>query len=140
MREKIFNKGYTVEVVSWENDGDYYATNRKTYYTKEEAFAVKHMAETLWVSNSKSEQGIGNLTYHESEKYYSRVYKYFTDNPTLLILEGGNVDECPDDIHDRTSHFHELLGYSSDYHCRVCDSVKVYYSEEDIYVEVCHES
>jgi len=139
MREKIFNKGYTVEVASWENDGDYCATKRKTYTTKEEAFAVKHMAENLWKTHYDSEYGVGNMTHYSSEEYYHRVYKYFLENPTLLILEGGNVEESSDDILDRTSHFQELLGYSEHYLCRVCESVKVYYSEEDIYVKVVDE-
>lgn len=140
MKEKIFNKGYTVEVVSWENDGDYYATKRKTYSTKEEAFAVKHMAENLWTSSNDSEQGIGNLTHYSLDEYYNRMYEYFTENPTLLVLEGGSVKESSEDIHDRTAHFQELLGSSSEHYlCRVCESVKVFYSEEDIYVEVVNE-
>jgi hypothetical protein len=35
--KKIINKGYTLTVVSWENDADNYKTISKTVQTKEES-------------------------------------------------------------------------------------------------------
>lgn len=138
MREKIFNKGYTVEVVSWENDGDYYATNRQTYPTKEEALAVKHMAETLWDTYYDSKYGVASMTNYDCiEEYYERIHKYFLENDNLLQFCKLSTQDSAENIYDGTLHYKDLLGSSEDYLCRVCDSVKVYYSEEDIYVRVC---
>jgi hypothetical protein len=33
-KQNIVKKGYTLKVVSWENDGDYYQTNYKKVDTK----------------------------------------------------------------------------------------------------------
>ena len=40
---KVVNKGYTLSVTSWENDGDNYKTESKTFDTKEEAIKVVKM-------------------------------------------------------------------------------------------------
>ncbi len=84
--KKVINKGYTVEVVSWENDGDNYRTKTKTYKTKEEAIAVKHMCDNLFKSATNNGGGIGNLMDYETTEAYTVILNYFADNPTLLEI------------------------------------------------------
>ncbi len=98
MRKKIIDKGYTVEVVSWENDGDNYRTQKSTYNTKEEALAVKHMCGNLFLSSNNGEGGIGNLMDDEITKAHSVIIEYFIENPTLLKLNGI---PCPEELYKK---------------------------------------
>jgi len=98
MKKKIIKKGYTVEVVSWENDGDNYRTKRETYSTKEEAFAVKHMCENLFLSSNNGEGGIGNIMDDEYNKAHSIIVEYFINNPVLLNI---NNTPCPKELYEK---------------------------------------
>lgn len=98
MRKKIIDKGYTVEVDSWENDGDNYRTQKDTYLTKEEALAVRHMCENLFLSSNNGEGGIGNLMDDEYTQAHSIIVEYFINNPTLLKL---NEIPCPEKLYDK---------------------------------------
>ena len=59
MKKKVINKGYTLEVESFENDGDNYATNKVTYETSKLAISVARMCEELFNSDV---DGVGNST------------------------------------------------------------------------------
>ena len=98
MRKKIIDKGYTVEVVSWENDGDNYRTEKETYSDKEEALAVKHLCENLFLSSNNGEGGIGNLMDDEYTQAHSIIVEYFINNPTLLKL---NEIPCPEELYGK---------------------------------------
>lgn len=93
-KKRIVRKGYTVEVVSWENDGDNYRTKSKTYKTKEEAVAVKHMCDHLLRSkNDNTYEGIGNLMDDDYNLYCYKVTEYLSNNMTLLSLNNLPLPE-----------------------------------------------
>lgn len=85
-RKKVIEKGYNVEVVSWENDGDNYRTHSGVYFTKEEALAVKHMCENLFRSSNNGEGGIGCFMDYEDDEAILVIAEYLTRNPTLLEI------------------------------------------------------
>ena len=81
------NKGYTIRVLSWENDKDHYNTLEMTVETKKEALAIKHMAINLWKSSSENKDCIGNLCRDfEQNKANKLILKYLLKNPQLLII------------------------------------------------------
>jgi len=170
LKKKVISKGYTVEVTSWENDGDNYRTNSAVYSTKEEALAVKHMCEVLFdCTDYDSGGGLGNVM--DSDKYEAeqKIVSYFIKNPTLLsiqkltllesfkeavedeyseflikvtwlecleeYLEGQEI--VPEDWVDIVNQYkYELMGGSEYYYSRICESAEVYYSPEDLYLEI----
>jgi hypothetical protein len=120
-KELVIEKGYTLEVTSWENDGDNYNTESMTVETLEEARRIYRVCTELFKSCNKSEGGIGNSMSGECEDV---IEEYIKDNPEL------NLDE------DTISNLaYELMGSSEYYDYRVCESVSVTYSPEDIYLE-----
>jgi len=87
MNKRVIKKGYTLEVVSWENDGDNYQTKLETFSSKEEAIALKEMCKKLFISSDNREGGIGNLMDYENKKAYLIIVKYLFKNPTILNLK-----------------------------------------------------
>jgi len=130
LAKKVISKGYTLEVTSWENDGDNNRTQHKTVDTIEEAKRLHTICTTLFKSRSYREGGIGNSMDGEG---YNTILKYVEKNKDLFPeLEG----EDDDFIIDHILHLaHELMGGSEYYDCRVCQSVIVTYSPEDVYLE-----
>lgn len=132
-KKKIVPKGYTIEVVSWENDGDYYATKTIVVDTIEEAKAIKHMCDNLFKANHDG-YTLGNTMDEDYKECYEIAGKYFTKNPFLVDM--GNFDS-EGDAWDSISHIHtELFGCSEYYFSRVCEKCEIYYSPEDIYLEI----
>lgn len=86
MKKKVISKGYTVEVTSWENDGDNYRTKTCTYETLEEASAVKHMCDNLFQA-CYDEETVGNKMWDEMDECDWIIVKYFIKHPYLLLLE-----------------------------------------------------
>jgi len=82
MSKKVISKGYTVEVTSWENDGDNYKTKSATYDTKEEALAVKAMCLSLFNSCNNGDGGIGNMC--EGEDPTPIIVEYIVQHPEIL--------------------------------------------------------
>lgn len=127
---KVVAKGYTLEVVSWENDGDYYKTIRKTVQTREEAKRIKHFLLPLFTSANGKRGGIGNTSSGEGEK---KILQYYKKNKKLFPeLEGNDEDNALDYFTDLAI---EMLGSSEWYTYRVCESVTITYSSKDIYVD-----
>jgi hypothetical protein len=126
---KIAQKGYTLEVTSWENDGDNYRTKSQVFSDKNLAIAIAKMCETLFASKNRSTQGVGNSQSSEGEE---KVLNYMKKHPELYDRE----DFTDDELLDICSEYHYgLLGYSEDYSFRVCESCVIYYSSKDIYLE-----
>lgn len=128
--KKIISKGYILEVVSWENDGDYYRTKTITVKKKEKALALYTLCTTLF--NNNSSYGIGNNC-EISSKDKERIKNFFSKNKQLfpkLDIEDTEqlIDYCMDKAYD-------LMGSSEYYSIRVCESCTVFYSPEDIYLE-----
>lgn len=169
---KFVSKGYTLGVVSWENDGDNCRTQHLTVETKEEALAVKHLCENLFQSNY-DHLTIGNKMDDEMEECMLIAARYLLENPFLLNL--SKKTQKPQDLEKEvrleyeeelkkdssltweellpeyleqkedlveewwnnclSDYNYKLLGGSEYYFSRVCESVKILYSPEDVYLE-----
>lgn len=127
---KVIDKGYTLKVESWENDGDHYQTNFKTVQTLDEA---KILWELLHLCTGDNDLG--------------NAYEYFDDEQTVLaanfikeyfkvLYPEGELPEDDEELSDLFAEIaQELLGYSEDYKVRVFDSCIITYSPDDIYLE-----
>ena len=169
-KKKVVSKGYTVEVVSWENDGDNYKTETHTYESKEEALTIKKMCEILFRSCNNGDGGIGNMTDYNSPKPI--ITEYIIQNPEILNFKQDSTkpsdleeaiklafpeetkeidwsdlihdyiettkegEEIYDNWHDIVMDYNwQLLGGSEYYASRIAESVTIYYSPKDVYLE-----
>jgi hypothetical protein len=121
MKKKVINKGYTLTVTSWENDGDNYKTKSKTVETSEEALKINKICKELFVSCNNGEGGIGNSMENEEKE---TLLNYIDNNPFMTLTE--------DYINNLA---YELMGGSEYYDYRVFESCVITYSPEDVYVE-----
>ena len=119
---KVVNKGYTITVTSWENDGDNYNTKEIVVDSLEEAKRIHFICTTLFESEGDNDYAIGNST--EFDDPDECIQNFIKEFPELNLTE--------DEVHKLSGN---LLGYSDYYTFRVCESVVVTYSPEDIYVE-----
>ena len=114
--KKVINKGYTITVVSWENDCDNYRTQSKTVETLEEVQLIHKICKELFMLND-----VGNSINGEA---IGIIKEYIKNNPILKLS------------FDYISGLEwELMGSSEHHDFRVCESVSVVYSPEDIYLE-----
>ena len=131
--KKIINKGYTLKVVSWENDGDNYNTKQVTYDNKELAIEVARMCTTLFISCHNGNNGIGNTNEGDEKGAQEKVLKYMQEHPILWendeVIDDDLVGYCMEVYN------YELLDGSEWYYSRICESVTLTYSKEDIYLE-----
>jgi len=128
----ILKKGYTLEVVSWENDGDNYNTKSYTFDLdkKDEAIAVLQMCKDIFVSCNNGDGGIGNkMVFRDDQKEI--ILKYMKSHPELC----GSYTEDADLIQICIEWNYTLLGSSVFYEFRVFESGVVLYSPEDIEVD-----
>ena len=137
MKNKVISKGYTITVVSWENDGDNYNTNSITVESKEMAEAYYNMMQLCRSKNNRinGEIGLGNTSDGFNRRQRQAIISLFDNYP--ILLHGTKIDEDEDDDLDYL--FMEisgdLLGSSEFYTCRVMESCSITYSPEDIYLE-----
>lgn len=125
MKKILFKKGYTLEVVSWENDGDNYKTKYYTVDTKEKALGIKHMCDNLF----QSDTGVGNS--FDDENPEETIKEYFEEHP--FLVNANNLDN----LYDYTSDLaYELMGGSECYMFRVCEKCTILYSDKDIELEI----
>jgi hypothetical protein len=92
MSIKVVNKGYTLEVTSWENDGDNYKTKSLSFESKEEALAIRNMCLTLFKSSSNGEAGIGNSNEDESEMAEYTIIQYVSKNIDIIKFKDHEFD------------------------------------------------
>lgn len=142
-KKLIVKKGYTLSVVSWENDGDNYNTKTKTVETIEEAESLYKLMQ-LFKSNilgnsdrwsAKDLKVLGNF-FRENPIALKGFFKY---NPDLHELFSLNIEDIDDEAFAEYFDNYlkgDLLGYSEYYNCRVMESCTVTYSPEDIYLDV----
>lgn len=87
---KVFEAGYHLEVTSWENDADAYATTKEYFATKEELdLAVKFYS--LFESRNGRNGGLGNSTTNTA-----KVYDFVKERcPEILeaFITDAKVDE-----------------------------------------------
>lgn len=134
---KVINKGYTITVVSWENDGDNYNTKSITVDSIEKAKANYKLMQ-LCESKNNQPKGVIKLgnTYGEfSDDQIDLIRDFFNSNPIFGV--NFTEDYHEDDIADVFSNeVHPLLGSSGeDFTCRVMESCTITYSDKDIFVE-----
>jgi hypothetical protein len=125
-----FERGYTLEVKSWENDGDNSKTIFYTTEDKELAIALAQMCRDLFCSCNQQIGGVGN-SYDREE--FDRVVEYMRQNPILTKGELNLEDEDLWNICIDISY--ELLGGSDFYDFRVCGSVTILYSPQPVRLE-----
>ena len=85
---KIVNKGYTISVTSWENDGDNYATKSLTVETIKEAQNIHKLCTELFQDGCNNEIGIGNST----GDYSYRIQPYIDNNPELNLSKYNIIE------------------------------------------------
>ena len=136
MSKLVVKKGYTLEVVSWENDADHYSTERMVFDNENEALAVRTMCEELFCSGSNQGTGIGNMRDSDYDRTIIIINKYIENHPEVvevcLLQSSYDLDNIVDMVMDYN---YDLLGSSEDYCSRVCESAELYYSDKDIYLE-----
>ncbi|QKN88457.1 hypothetical protein vBValSX1_64 [Vibrio phage vB_ValS_X1] len=129
MKEVILKAGYTLKILSWENDADFY--NTKTYHVEDKDWAIilKHICENLLCSQYSSDYGVGNTDISDNTST-ARITQYFE---TYGIPEHVPEDELFDWLNDLA---YDLVGSSYESTCiRVCESCTLLYTPEDIEVE-----
>lgn len=127
---KAINKGYTITVTSWENDGDNSRTKSITVDSKELAKALKDLCNNVFISGKK---GIGNFNDVEEEEAKKIVIPYMKKHPELYT---DIKIEDDDHLYDICMEYaYELMGSSEWYICRVMESCMVTYSDKDIFLE-----
>ena len=137
-KTKVVSRGYTITVKSWENDADNYSTGSITLQSKELVKVYYDLMKLCESCNNQPEGVIylGN-TYEEFTSEQLEVLVSFLKNKPILFDDEDDLDSWEND--DFIDYFgdmtRELLG-SSDFLCRVCESVVVTYSEEDIYLDL----
>jgi len=138
-KKLIREKGYTVVIVSWENDADHYRTKSFKANSKEEALEIKDICDTLFVSHHQTEKGISNDCKDElSDKDKEIILEFMEQSPELMKRFSDDGDEELDNnnIIDAFQHLaYELMGGSEWYTFRVCESCNIEYTAEDIFVE-----
>ena len=90
-KKLVFEKGYTLEVTSWENDGDNYRTKSHHMETKEEAEEVRKMCKEIFIGCHNGENGIGNLMEDEYSQGEYIILDYLTRNQKLIKINGLNT-------------------------------------------------
>jgi len=132
---KAINKGYTLTVKSWENDGDNSRTESKTVATEKEA---KVWWEMMQLCKSKNENRnvitLGN-TYDGFNKNQKEVAIDFIKEHHEVLLPDDDIEANEENLADWfCSLAGELLGYSENYTCRVMESCVITFSLTDIFV------
>jgi hypothetical protein len=137
-KKLVVQKGYTLTVISWENDGDNYNTISKTVDSLGEAKVWYEMMQ-LCKSGNNQPSGIIKLgnSYNGFSKQQKRVAIDFIKENHKILIPGDNIED--DDENDLSELFcdlaGELLGYGENYACREMKECVITYSPTDIYLE-----
>jgi hypothetical protein len=113
--------GYTIEVTSWENDGDFYNTKRIQDLTLNAVTWLVELAKLIQARENRQD----DLTQEEAEDWFTNIRAkvgctYDLEEPAL------------DETYDYVSNIvYEMLGYG-EYGTRVLESYKVYYFPENV--------
>lgn len=139
-KQTIIPAGYRITVVSWENDADNYNTETVEGYSELEAKFAVELFKAFSSCNNRSNRGIGNLSGRDGdqEKYDSTIQEIVSRHPIALVSEGFKDYFTPsaDGYHGYSEYLHEIgLGGTEYSISRVCESVKVEYVAQDIYIE-----
>ena len=144
--KKVISKGYTIEVTSWENDGDNYNTKHFTVDTIELAKSLYKLCTTVFVSSNNRKGGIGNLSEDSASSAKSIIMKFMIKHPNLYLGEDTpptdyNEDEDDEDddenplVQSCMEWNFRLMGCSEYYYSRVMHKCSVTYSPVDVFLE-----
>jgi hypothetical protein len=129
----IIKKGYTLEVISCENDGAFFSKNSIVLDNLEEIEAYVNFLKLI------TDNDLGNSYQDDFDnKQKENIVNFINLNQHLLSKEKltTNVD-CLGLFHDIK---YTLLGNSDDYLCRDVVSYIVTYSPEDVYSSIIFKS
>ena len=132
----IIEKGYRIEVTSWENDGDDYRTIVHTVSTIEDVMFIKMI---LSQSTSKYDGvenilNIGNAMEDEYETYEEPIISFMKTITNFSIFDPKKLNdkELFNKFMDVISRY---LGVSEYYFSRVLEKITVYYSDVDVFLK-----
>jgi len=128
----VVKKGYTIEVESWENDGDNYCTRTITVDDKDYALAVLDMCKTIF----NDEDGIGNMIGDEETDEAPGIILNYLEGCPLIKKDTIDTNILIDRVMDIN---YSLMGSSEYYYSRVFENGSIVYSPEDIVLEVISE-
>jgi len=126
-KELILKKGYTIKVVSWEDDGDNYKTQEVNTQSIED---LKYFIDICdFCSETDNGTSIANeYSYSPNDKQREAIIN-------LLNKHNITIDKDYEDLDVFFAQAQALLGYSEYYLTRVCDSYTVVHSDVDIYAK-----
>lgn len=128
-----------ISVISWENDGDAYATENVGAANLQTAKVIKAILKKAF--NSSHDMSFGNLyepCIEEIEKIALHIHTWMIDTFSVSELQAVfgtdfNIEFDCDEFCDMLFDFQsDYLGNSEHYMARVCESVKIFEIPEDI--------
>lgn len=128
MPNLIIPAGYYLKVTTWENDGDYYATNELMGLTATDAQFYVKLVQKFKSRNNRSSPGLGNQ--HNSDAVLREVVdkllaKYSDVSPDVRVKfksEDLFSDALEEILGSPTDYEHESYGSF----CRVVESFELY--------------
>ena len=128
----LLPKGYTLSITSWENDGDYYATNDYTVNNKDLAKEILDFCN-LCASGSNNTTTVGNGYVYSRQKLIVEFFKQHKLLADHLHVNLNDEVSIMDAFYDLT---YNIFGTSECYDCRAFSGAAIVtYSPDDIYVE-----
>ena len=128
----LLPKGYTLSITSWENDGDYYATNDYTVDNKDLAKEILDFCN-LCASGSNNTTTVGNGYVYSRQNLIVEFFKQHKLLADHLHVNLNDEVSIMDAFYELTC---ELFGSSEYYDCRAFSGAAIVtYSPDDIYVE-----
>lgn len=137
--QTVIPAGYRITVETWENDGDSNNTKEQAGLTKVEASFLADACRQF-KSSSNREGGVGNMYDPDSKElqmFEERMVELSARHPEMKNSEKyKDYFESEENISEA---IHELLYdfrlTGGEFYTRVCDSFKVDYIAEDIYID-----
>jgi len=125
MKKIVINKGYTITVVSWENDGDHNETNNITFESYEEAEAYFELVKFYYENLNEQED-----FFDEEEK--ELIIKFVKEHKSILCPHLEYLNKFDDIVSS-------LIGRSECGTRRIVEYCVLTYSPEDVYTSVIFE-
>lgn len=137
MKKIVFKAGYTLEVESWENDGDNYRTKYCHVDTIEGVKATLEVCKNLFGMGESSPYDISNCGHNSCKDYTDTVKEFFDEHKDIkkyFEIEGRELSDN-DLVTIIQDLGYDLMGSSEYYDFRVCESISILYTPVDIMME-----
>lgn len=132
MKQVLYERGYIVRVVSWENDADYYYTKEVHVDTKEEAKNWYDLAMLFY--GDATNRKIGNIYSPREENIKNTFIQFVSEHEGFY---GVSLTDTDEDIKDALWDAAYSLGLTgSEFYSRVCEKVEIWFFEEAVYYTV----